>query len=360
MLYWLFRQLAAVDTFFNVFGYITLRTVLAALTALLLSLLLGPWFIRRLVAQQMGQPIRQLGPESHLAKAGTPTMGGALMLFSIVLSTVLWADLGNRYVWVVILVTLAFGLIGWLDDYRKLVLQDSAGLPARWKYLLQSLVGLAVAIFLYATADVTAATELIVPFFKGVVVPLGMFYVVTTYFMVVGFSNAVNLTDGLDGLAIMPAVFVAAALGIFAYVAGHAVFSGYLGLPFLPGSGELAIVCAALAGAGLGFLWFNTYPAQIFMGDIGALAVGAALGLVAVIVRQELVFIVMAGVFVMETVSVILQVASFKLTGKRIFRMAPIHHHFELKGWPEPRVIVRFWIISVILVLFGLATLKIR
>ena len=360
MLYWLFGQLAAIDTFFNVFGYITLRTVLAALTALLISLLLGPWFIRRLLRQQIGQPIRKVGPESHFSKAGTPTMGGALILFSIVLATLLWADLGNRYVWVVILVTLAFGLIGWLDDYRKLVLQDSRGLPARWKYLLQSIVGLAVASFLYATADVPAATQLIVPFFKGVALPLGLFFVVTTYFMVVGFSNAVNLTDGLDGLAIMPAVFVAAALGIFAYVAGHAVFSGYLGLPFLPGSGELAIVCAALAGAGLGFLWFNTYPAQIFMGDIGALAVGAALGLVAVIVRQELVFIVMAGVFVMETVSVILQVASFKLTGKRIFRMAPVHHHFELKGWPEPRVIVRFWIISVILVLAGLATLKIR
>ncbi len=360
MLYWLFGQLAAINTFFNVFGYITLRTVLAALTALLISLLLGPWFIRRLVRQQIGQPIRKLGPESHFSKAGTPTMGGALILFSIVLSTLLWADLGNRYVWVVILVTLAFGLIGWIDDYRKLVLQDSRGLPARWKYLLQSVAGLAVAAFLYSTADVPAATQLIVPFFKGVAIPLGLFFVVTTYFMVVGFSNAVNLTDGLDGLAIMPAVFVAAALGIFAYVAGHAVFSGYLGLPFLPGSGELAILCAALAGAGLGFLWFNTYPAQIFMGDIGALAVGAALGLVAVIVRQELVFIVMAGVFVMETVSVILQVASFKLTGKRIFRMAPVHHHFELKGWPEPRVIVRFWIISVILVLAGLATLKIR
>jgi phospho-N-acetylmuramoyl-pentapeptide-transferase len=360
MLYWLFRQLAAVDTFFNVFGYITLRTVLAALTAMLISLLLGPWFINRLVRQQIGQPIRKVGPESHFSKAGTPTMGGALILFSIVLSTLLWADLGNRYVWVVILVTLTFGLIGWLDDYRKLVLQDSRGLPARWKYLLQSVAGLAVASFLYATADVPAATQLIVPFFKGVAIPLGLFFVVTTYFMVVGFSNAVNLTDGLDGLAIMPAVFVAAALGIFAYVAGHSVFSVYLGLPFLPGSGELAIVCAALAGAGLGFLWFNTYPAQIFMGDIGALAVGATLGLVAVIVRQELVFIVMAGVFVMETVSVILQVASFKLTGRRIFRMAPIHHHFELKGWPEPRVIVRFWIISVILVLAGLATLKIR
>jgi phospho-N-acetylmuramoyl-pentapeptide-transferase len=360
MLFWLFQQLAGVDSFFNVFGYITLRTILAALTALLLSLTLGPWFIRRLLRQQMGQPIRKLGPESHFSKAGTPTMGGALILFAIVLSTVLWADLANRYVWLVLLVTLAFGLIGWVDDYRKLVLQDSAGLPARWKYLCQSVVGLAVAGFLYATADVAAATELIVPFFKGVAIPLGVFYIVTTYLMVVGFSNAVNLTDGLDGLAIMPSVFVAAALGVFSYVAGHSVFSGYLGLPFLPGSGELAIFCGGLAGAGLGFLWFNTYPAQIFMGDIGALAVGAALGLIAVIVRQELVFIVMAGVFVMETVSVILQVASFKLTGKRIFRMAPVHHHFELKGWPEPRVIVRFWIISVILVLAGLATLKIR
>ncbi len=360
MLFWMFQQLAEVDSFFNVFGYITLRTILAALTALLLSLVLGPWFIRRLVRQQMGQPIRKLGPESHFSKAGTPTMGGALILFAIVLSTLLWADLSNRYVWVVTLVTLAFGLIGWIDDYRKLVLQDSAGLPARWKYLAQSVVGLAVAAFLYATADVPAATELIVPFFKGVALPLGLFYIVTTYFMVVGFSNAVNLTDGLDGLAIMPSVFVAAALGIFAYVAGHSVFSGYLGLPFQPGSGELALFCGGLAGAGLGFLWFNTYPAQIFMGDIGALAVGASLGLIAVIVRQELVFIMMAGVFVMETVSVILQVASFKLTGKRIFRMAPVHHHFELKGWPEPRVIVRFWIISVILVLAGLATLKIR
>jgi phospho-N-acetylmuramoyl-pentapeptide-transferase len=287
-------------------------------------------------------------------------MGGALILFSIVLTTLLWADLGNRYVWVVLAVTLAFGLIGWLDDYRKLVLRDSRGLAARWKYLAQSVFGLAAAIFLYQTANVPAATELIVPFFKGIVIPLGAFYVVTTYFMIVGFSNAVNLTDGLDGLAIMPSVFLAAALGIFAYVAGHSGFSSYLGMPSIPGAGELAIYCGALGGAGLGFLWFNTYPAQIFMGDIGALAVGAALGLIAVVVRQELVFILMAGVFVIETLSVMLQVASFKLTGKRIFRMAPIHHHFELKGWPEPRVIVRFWIISVILVLAGLATLKIR
>ncbi|MEJ2384803.1 MAG: phospho-N-acetylmuramoyl-pentapeptide-transferase [Xanthomonadales bacterium] len=360
MLYWLTQQLADVNSGFNVFGYITLRTILGALTALLISLVMGPWFIRRLVAQQQIQPIRQVGPESHFSKAGTPTMGGALILFSIVIATLLWADLSNRYVWVVILVTLAFGVIGWIDDYRKLVLQNSDGLPARWKYLGQSVAGLAVAVFLYLTADVPAATELIVPFFKDIVLPLGVFYIVTTYFMVVGFSNAVNLTDGLDGLAIMPSVFVAAALGIFAYVAGHSVFSEYLQLPFVPGAGELAIFCGALAGAGLGFLWFNTYPAQIFMGDIGALAVGAALGLIAVVVRQELVFIVMAGVFVMETVSVILQVASFKLTGKRIFRMAPVHHHFELKGWPEPRVIVRFWIVSVILVLAGLATLKIR
>ena len=360
MLFWLFQSLQAWNPDFNVFSYITLRTVLAALTALALSLLLGPMFIRRLQRRQVGQPIRELGPKSHLSKSGTPTMGGVLILFSIVVSALLWCDLRNRYVWVVLLVTLGFGLIGWLDDYRKLVMQDSRGLPARWKYLMQSVVGLAAAIFLFMTADVPEATNLIVPFFKGIVLPLGMAYVVTTYFMIVGFSNAVNLTDGLDGLAIMPSVFVASALGIFAYVAGNVVFSDYLGVPSIPGAGELAIVCGALAGAGLGFLWFNTYPAQVFMGDIGALAVGAALGVIAVVVRQELVFILMAGVFVMETASVILQVASFKLTGKRIFRMAPIHHHFELKGWPEPRVIVRFWIISVILVLAGLATLKLR
>ena len=360
MLFWLFQQLAEVNPGFNVFAYITLRTILGALTALLVSLLLGPWFIRRLVQRQVGQPIRTLGPESHFSKSGTPTMGGALILFSIVFATLLWADLSNRYVWVVLLVTLAFGLIGWIDDYKKLVLQESTGLPARWKFLAQSCAGLAAAYFLWSSADVPAATELIVPFFKGVAIPLGVFYIATTYFMIVGFSNAVNLTDGLDGLAIMPSVLVAAALGIFAYVAGNSVFSEYLAMPSIPGAGELAIFCGALAGAGLGFLWFNTYPAQIFMGDIGALAVGSALGVIAVIVRQELVFILMAGVFVMETVSVIVQVVSFKLTGKRVFRMAPIHHHFELKGWPEPRIIVRFWIISVILVLAGLATLKIR
>ena len=355
MLVRLFEWLAGIDSGFSVFSYITLRGILSALTALAISLLLGPSFIRRLERGQVAQPIRVLGPESHFAKAGTPTMGGALILFALVVSTLLWSDLGNRYVWVVVLVTLAFGVIGWVDDYRKLVLQDSRGLPARWKYLAQSVAGLAAAIYLYRSAQSPAETELIVPFFKDVVA-----YVGVTYLFIVGFSNAVNLTDGLDGLAIMPAVFIAVALGIFAYASGNTVFSDYLSIPYIAGAGELVIFCGALAGAGLGFLWFNTYPAQVFMGDIGALAMGAALGLIAVLVRQELVFCLMAGVFVMETVSVILQVVSFKLTGRRIFRMAPIHHHFELKGWPEPRVIVRFWIISVVLVLAGLATLKIR
>jgi phospho-N-acetylmuramoyl-pentapeptide-transferase len=360
MLVLLFDWLSGFNPDFSVFGYITLRGILSALTALALSLMLGPAFIRRLASRQVGQPIRKLGPESHFAKAGTPTMGGALILFSIVLSTLLWSNLSNRYVWAVLLVTLSFGLIGWVDDYRKLVKQDSAGLPGRWKYFWQSVIGLTTAVYLYSSAELAAETELIVPFFKDVVIPLGAAYIVWTYFFIVGFSNAVNLTDGLDGLAIMPAVFVAAALGIFAYVSGHSVFSEYLSVPYIPGAGELTIFCGALAGAGLGFLWFNTYPAQVFMGDIGALAMGAALGLIAVIVRQELVFCVMAGLFVVQTLSVILQVASFKLTGKRIFRMAPIHHHFELKGWPEPRIIVRFWIISVVLVLAGLASLKIR
>ncbi len=360
MLVGFFNWLAGFNPDFNVFSYLTLRAILGALTALGLSLLLGPSFIRRLVRGQVGQPIRELGPESHLSKAGTPTMGGALILFALVLSTLLWSDLSNDYVWVVLLVTLAFGVIGWIDDYRKLVLKDSAGLPAKWKYLLQSVAGLTAALYLYHASSTPAETTLIVPFFKDFALPLGAGYVVLTYFYIVGFSNAVNLTDGLDGLAIMPAVFVAVALGIMAYATGNTVIAEYLGIPYVAGTGELVIFCAALAGAGLGFLWFNTYPAMVFMGDIGALAVGAALGLIAVLVRQELVFVLMAGLFVMETVSVILQVASFKLTGKRIFRMAPIHHHFELKGWPEPRVIVRFWIISVVLVLMGLATLKIR
>ena len=347
-------------SFFNLFQYLTVRTIASALTALGATLLLGPPVIRKLAELKAGQVIRHDGPQTHLAKAGTPTMGGALILAAIFIATVLWADLRNTYVWVVLFVLAGFGLIGFVDDYRKLVLKDSRGLPARWKYLLQSLVGLVAAWWLYDTARVPAATELIVPFFKTVAIPLGAWFIVIAYFWIVGFSNAVNLTDGLDGLAIMPSVLVAAALGIFAYVAGNAVFSQYLQVPSIPGAGELAIICGALAGAGLGFLWFNTYPAMVFMGDVGALAVGAALGTIAVIVRQELVLVLMGGIFVIETVSVMLQVASFKLTGRRIFRMAPIHHHFELKGWPEPRVIVRFWIISVVLVLLGLATLKVR
>ena len=359
---------------FHLFQYLTFRTIMSTLTALAVSLLAGPAIIRKLTAIKAGQVIRTDGPQSHLIKAGTPTMGGALILGSIAVATLLWADLRNRYVWLVLGVSLAFGAIGFYDDYKKLVLKDSRGLAARWKYFWQSLFGLSVALFLYFTADTPAATTLYLPLIKQAQLPLapiadisspslwigGIIFVAVAYLIVVGFSNAVNLTDGLDGLAIMPSVLVATALGVFAYLAGNKVFSEYLGIPAIPGAGELAIFCSALAGAGLGFLWFNTYPAQVFMGDIGALAIGAALGCIAVIVRQEIVLLIMGGVFVMETASVMLQVASFKLTGKRIFRMAPIHHHFELKGWPEPRVIVRFWIISVVLVLIGLATLKVR
>ncbi|MGN6518870.1 MAG: phospho-N-acetylmuramoyl-pentapeptide-transferase [Dokdonella sp.] len=362
---------------FHLFQYLTFRTIMGTLTALAVSLLAGPWIIRKLAEVKAGQVIRSDGPQTHLSKAGTPTMGGALIIASITVSTLLWADLRNRYVWLVLGVTIAFGAIGFYDDYKKLVLKDSRGLAARWKYFWQSVFGLAVALYLYFSADTPAATTFYLPLIKQAQVPLGhladvatqapwwslfgaVVFVGLAYFIVVGFSNAVNLTDGLDGLAIMPSVLVATALGVFAYLAGNKVFSEYLGIPAIPGAGELAIFCSALAGAGLGFLWFNTYPAQVFMGDVGALAIGAALGCVAVIVRQEIVLLIMGGVFVMETASVMLQVASFKLTGKRIFRMAPIHHHFELKGWPEPRVIVRFWIISVVLVLIGLATLKVR
>jgi phospho-N-acetylmuramoyl-pentapeptide-transferase len=345
---------------FNVFQYLTLRAILGVLTALLISFVVGPGMIRRLNRYQIGQNVRNDGPESHLAKAGTPTMGGALILVAVCVATLLWADLGNRYVWVVLLVTLLFGIIGWVDDYKKLVLKNSAGLPPRAKMLWQSVIALGVAGFLYLTAMAPAETTLIVPFFKDVAVSLGWFYVVLTYFVIVGSSNAVNLTDGLDGLAILPTVLIAGALGVFAYATGNVKFAVYLGIPYIRDAAEVVVFCGALVGAGLGFLWFNAYPAMVFMGDVGALALGAALGMVAVLVRQELVFLVMSGVFVMETVSVILQVASFKLTGRRIFHMAPLHHHFELKGWPEPRVIVRFWIITVILVLVGLATLKIR
>ncbi len=361
MLLYLAEYLAQFHSGFNVVQYLTLRAIFGVLTALLISLTLGPLLIRRLTELQIGQFVRDDGPQTHLSKAGTPTMGGALILLAVGSATLLWADLSNRYVWVVLLVTLAFGAIGWIDDYRKVVRRRSEGLKAREKYLLQSVAGLATALFLYFTATSTVETQLIVPFFKSVAIPLGLVgFVVLTYFVIVGSSNAVNLTDGLDGLAILPTVMVGGALGVFAYVTGHVNFANYLSIPYVAGVGEVVVFCGALVGAGLGFLWFNTYPAQVFMGDVGALGLGAALGVIAVVVRQELVLLVMGGVFVMETVSVILQVASFKLTGRRIFRMAPLHHHFELKGWPEPRVIVRFWIITVILVLIGLSTLKIR
>ncbi len=352
--------LAQYHTGFNVFQYLTLRAILGVLTALLVSFLFGPMLIRKLSHYQIGQHVRSDGPATHFSKAGTPTMGGALIIVAICLATVLWSDLHNRYVWIVLASIVTFGGIGWIDDYKKLIMKDPKGLPARWKYLMQSVSALTIAVALYITAQSPAETNLIVPFFKDVSLELGAMFVLLTYFVIVGSSNGVNLTDGLDGLAIMPTVMVGGALGIFAYVTGHARFAEYLSIPYIPGVGEIVVFSGALVGAGLGFLWFNTYPAQVFMGDVGALALGAALGVVAVIVRQELVLFIMGGVFVMETVSVILQVASFKLTGKRIFRMAPLHHHFELKGWPEPRVIVRFWVITVILVLVGLATLKIR
>ncbi|BCB62649.1 MULTISPECIES: phospho-N-acetylmuramoyl-pentapeptide-transferase [Halomonadaceae] len=360
MLLHLANFLAQYQSTFQVFNYLTLRVILAALTALMLCLWLGPWVIRRLVEGQIGQAVRDDGPQSHLSKAGTPTMGGAMILLAIAISTLVWGDLTNHYVWVVLLVTLGFGAIGWVDDYRKVVEKNPRGLPARWKYFWQSVVGIGAAVVLYATATTPAETSLLIPMFKDVALPLGVFYIVLSYFVIVGSSNAVNLTDGLDGLAIMPTVLVAMGLSVFAYASGNAVFANYLHIPFIHGTGELAVFCATIAGAGLGFLWFNTYPAQVFMGDVGALALGAALGVVAVIVRQEIVLFIMGGIFVLETVSVILQVGSYKLTGRRIFRMAPLHHHYELKGWPEPRVIVRFWIITVVLVLLGLATLKLR
>jgi len=352
--------LAQYESGFRVFQYLTLRTVLAAMTSLFIALLVGPYMIKRLTLRQIGQTVRDDGPKSHLSKAGTPTMGGALILVAIAVSTLLWTNLENRFVWPVLATTLCFGAIGWVDDYLKLSRKNPKGLAARKKYFWQSVVAIAVATLLYQSALVPAETRLIVPFFKGVAIELGLLYIAFSYFVIVGTSNAVNLTDGLDGLAILPTVLVAGALIVFAYVTGNVKFSHYLALPYVPGAGEMSVFCAAIVGAGLGFLWFNTYPAQVFMGDIGALALGAALGVVAVVIRQELVLFLMGGVFVAETVSVILQVASFKLTGKRIFRMAPLHHHFELKGWPEPRVIVRFWIITVVLVLLGLTSLKIR
>ena len=360
MLLWLTEYLAQYVSGFQVFQYLTFRTMVSVMTALFTSLLIGPFVIAKLSDLQIGQTVRAEGPQSHLSKAGTPTMGGALILIVIVVTTLLWGDLESRNVWVVLTVTVAFGVIGWWDDYLKITRKNSAGLVARWKYFWQSVVGLAAAVYLYESASLPQETALIVPFFKTVAIPLGVGFVALSYFMIVGMSNAVNLTDGLDGLAILPTVMVGAALGLIAYVAGNVEFSAYLQIPYIPDAGELAVFCGALIGAGLGFLWFNTYPAQVFMGDVGALALGAALGVVAIIVRHEIVLLIMGGLFVLETASVIIQVVSFRLTGKRIFRMAPIHHHFELKGWPEPKVIVRFWIVTLVLVTIGLSTLKLR
>ena len=361
MLLTFFQWLAQDIRAFNVFGYITLRTMLATLTALVISFIIGPMMIRKLTAYKIGQSVRDDGPQTHLVKVGTPTMGGALILMAILLTTLLWADLSNRYIWVVLLTTLGFGVIGWVDDYRKVVYRNPKGLSARVKFFWQSLIAIIVALYLTATAEIPAQTDMIVPFFKEVAIPLGATgFVILTYFVIVGTSNAVNLTDGLDGLAIMPTVMISSALAVFAYVAGHVVFAKYLGIPYIPNAGELAVFCGAMAGAGLAFLWFNAYPAEVFMGDVGALALGAALGIVTVIVRQEIVLIIMGGVFVVEALSVMLQVASFKLLGKRVFRMAPLHHHYELKGWKENQVVVRFWIITIILVLIGLSTLKLR
>lgn len=360
MLLWLMQHLEKVWHLFNVFQYITFRCILAALTALVISFIFGKPVIRWLTRYRVGQMVRDDGPQSHLIKAGTPTMGGSLVLLAIAISVLLWGNLSNSYLWVTFIVTMGFGVIGWVDDYLKLSGRSSKGLTARWKYSLQSLVGVSAAAFLYFTAKYGAETQLTIPFFKYIVIDLGWFYIIFAYFVIVGASNAVNLTDGLDGLAILPTVLVAAALGVFAYLTGNFIFARYLYIPYIPGVGEIAVFCSAIVGAGFGFLWFNTYPAQVFLGDVGSLGLGAALGVIAVIVRQELVFALMGGIFVLETLSVILQVTSFKLTGKRIFKMAPLHHHFELKGWPEPRIIVRFWIITFVLVLLGLATLKLR
>ena len=352
--------LVDIDSGFTVFRYITLRAILAALTSFVICLIVGPRLISWLTKAKIGQSVRADGPQTHLIKQGTPTMGGAMIIVAVALSTLLWSDLFVRQVWVVLFVCIGFGAIGWVDDYRKVVLANSAGLSVKEKLIWQTVVaGLAVVV-LYATANQREELELVVPFFKEAVIYLGWMFIPFTFLVIVGSSNAVNLTDGLDGLAILPSVMVAAGLGLIAYLAGHAIFAGYLGIPNVKGSGELTVFCSSLVGAGLGFLWFNTYPAQVFMGDVGALSIGASLGAVAIMVRQELVLFIMGGIFVLEAVSVIMQVGSYKLTGRRIFRMAPIHHHFELKGWPEPRIIVRFWIITVVLVLVGLSTLKIR
>ncbi len=360
MLVWLAPYLAKMNHNFAVVHYLTLRAIFAALTSLIVALCIGPGMIRFLTRLKVGQTVRDDGPQTHLSKAGTPTMGGLLLLIAFTVSVLLWGDLSNHYIWLVLFVTIGFGLVGAYDDYRKLVMKNSKGLPAKWKYFWQSLLGLVAAIYLFSLASTPEQTSLIIPFMKNMAIPLGAWFILVTYLVIVGASNAVNLTDGLDGLATLPTVFVAAALGVFTYLTGNSLFANYLFIPYIPGVGELTIICAALVGAGLGFLWFNSYPAQVFMGDVGSLALGASLGIIAVIVRQELVLFIMGGIFVAETLSVILQVGSYKLRKKRIFRMAPLHHHFELAGLTEPKVIIRFWIVTFILVLLGLSSLKLR
>ena len=360
MLLWLTDYLSDFVRAFSVFQYLTLRSMVSAMTALLLSLIIGPIFIEKLSRQQIGQRVRLDGPKSHLAKDGTPTMGGGLIIVVITIATLFWGDLSNRYIWLVLSVTCAFGLIGWLDDYLKILRQNSDGLSARWKIFWQTIVALSASSYLYTTADMAIQTDLIVPFFKEVALPLGIGFIVFSSLMLVGMSNAVNLTDGLDGLAILPTVMVGGGLGLIAYLVGNSEYATYLQIPYIPGTGELSVFCGALIGAGLGFLWFNTYPAQVFMGDVGSLALGAALAIVAIVTRHEIVLLIMGGLFVLETASVIVQVISYRVTGRRVFRMAPIHHHFELKGWAEPKVIVRFWIITVVLVTIGISSLKLR
>ncbi|MGO1246609.1 MAG: phospho-N-acetylmuramoyl-pentapeptide-transferase [Oceanisphaera sp.] len=360
MLVWLAELLTPYFSFLNVFSYLTFRAVIAILTGLFVCLWIGPRLIRRLQMLQIGQVVRNDGPESHLSKSGTPTMGGLMILISIFITVLLWARLDNPYVWIVLFVLGAFGAIGFVDDYRKVVRKNTDGLVARWKYFWQSAAALVAAFLSYWVAQDPAQTQLVVPFFKEVMPQLGLLFIILSYFVIVGSSNAVNLTDGLDGLAIMPVVMVSAGFALVAWATGNVNFAEYLHIPFVPYAGELTVFCTAMVGAGLGFLWFNTYPAQVFMGDVGSLALGAALGAIAILVRQEFLLVIMGGIFVIETLSVILQVGSYKIRGQRIFRMAPIHHHYELKGWPEPRVIVRFWIITLMLVLIGLATLKVR
>ena len=360
MLLWLTDYLSDFVRAFSVFQYLTLRSMVSAMTALLLSLIIGPIFIEKLSRQQIGQRVRLDGPESHLTKDGTPTMGGGLIIVVITIATLFWGDLSNRYIWLVLSVTCAFGLIGWLDDYLKILRQNSDGLSARWKIFWQTIVALSASSYLYVTADMAIQTDLIVPFFKEVALPLGIGFIVFSSLMLVGMSNAVNLTDGLDGLAILPTVMVGGGLGLIAYLVGNSEHASYLQIPYIPGTGELSVFCGALIGAGLGFLWFNSYPAQVFMGDVGSLALGAALAIVAIVTRHDFVLLIMGGLFVLETASVIVQVISYRVTGRRVFRMAPIHHHFELKGWAEPKVIVRFWIITVVLVTIGISSLKLR